>query len=465
MQLRKPSTSSSFKKLWYVLSCAALTILLTQVPGCIKHDDNPMLDLKVIAGNFVSPLSVVEAPDGSHRLFVVDQIGKIWIIDKDGNRLSTPFLDVSSKITSLNPQYDERGLLSLAFHPNFKFNGRFFVFYTAPPVSGAFNNTNRISEFKVVSNNPNRADINSERIILEVNHPQFNHNGGTIAFGPDDFLYISIGDGGNKDDVGPGHVEDWYKVNKGGNGQDVKANLLGNVLRIDIDQNTKGSYGIPSDNPFVGKPGLDEIYAYGFRNPYRFSFDMGPSHNFSFEKSGEHKLFLGDAGQSLYEEVDAVKKGGNYGWNVKEGTHCFSTDNDLQVRPNCPDVDSAGNPLIDPIIELENSENPNGQGISIAVIGGNVYRGHSIPSLDGKYIFGSLSGDEDKATGKLFKANPEGDGLRPFSALSLKSFPNNLGQYLKGFGQDLSGELYVITSGQIGPQGTTGKVYKLVEVR
>ena len=467
MRLKKHQHGkSSTRKIFYSFAVIFLLTIFIQMTGCQKFDqiikgnkDKKQLDLTLIASNFVSPMSVTEAPDESNRLFVVDQIGKIWILDKDGNRSPEPFLDISSKMVSLTPQYDERGLLGLAFHPNFKSNGLFFIFYNAPPRSGGpqpgvpWNSTVRISEFKAMGHT-DKAEVSSERILLEINHPQSNHNGGTIAFGPDGFLYISIGDGGNKDDVGPGHVEDWYKINKGGNGQDVQQNLLGNILRIDVNQSGKLAYGIPTDNPFVNKPGLDEIYAYGFRNPFRFSFDKG----------GSHQLFAGDVGQSLYEEVDLVKKGGNYGWNVKEGTHCFSTDNDLMERASCPSMDSAGNPLIDPVIELINDGNPKGGGIAIAVIGGFVYRGEKIESLEGKYVFGVLSGDDNKPTGKLYKATPDGPGLWPFTAVDLKSFPGNLGQWLKGFGQNEKGELYVITSDLEGPSGTTGKVYKLVEV-
>jgi glucose/arabinose dehydrogenase len=210
--------------------------------------------------------------------------------------------------------YDERGLLGLAFHPDYATNGKFYVFYSAPPGPGGptpdtpWDNMVRVSEFTVYASNSLLTDPNSERVLLEVNHPQFNHNGGTIAFGPDKFLYISIGDGGFMDDNAPDHVEDWYNVNVGGNAQEVSANLLGKILRIDVNGDP---YSVPADNPFVGKPGLDEIYAFGFRNPYRFSFDMG----------GNHDLIVGDAGQVLYEEIDNVLKGGNYGWNVKEGTH------------------------------------------------------------------------------------------------------------------------------------------------
>src|SRR5450432_915170 len=333
---------------------------LILIQSCRKHDNNPppsgSYDLKLIADGFVSPITLVDAPDETKRLFVVDQVGKVWIIKADGTKMPNPFIDVSNKIVSLAPDYDERGLLGLAFHPNFKHNGKFYLFYTAPPLAGGpepgalWDNQTRISEFKVSQGNPNQADMSSERIILEANHPESNHNGGTIAFGPDGFLYISIGDGGNKDDIGPGHVNDWYKVNAGGNGQDVKQNLLGNILRLDVDRrDEQRNYGIPHDNPFVNATGKDEIYAYGFRNPYRFSFDLG----------GDKALYAGDAGQSLYEEIDVVKKGGNYGWNVKEGTHCFNTDNDKTERNSCPVVDSAGNPLIDPVTEVANSANPN----------------------------------------------------------------------------------------------------------
>jgi len=362
-------------------------------------------------------------------------------------------------LVTLNAGYDERGLLGFAFHPNFTSNGRFFVFYSAPPRAGGpqpgtpWNNTIHVSEFKAAAGAA-QVDLSTEKVLLEIDHPQSNHNGGTLAFGPDGYLYISIGDGGNKDDVAPGHVDDWYKVNGGGNGQDVQQNLLGNILRVDIDQPGGGhDYGIPADNPFVSGPGLDEIYAYGFRNPFRFSFDRG----------GDHRLFAGDAGQSLYEEVDVVTKGGNYGWNVKEGTHCFSTADDLKEPGSCPSVDSAGNPLIDPVIELVNTANPKGGGITIAVIGGYVYRGTAVGSLAGKYIFGSLSGDGSAPAGKLYQATPQGPGLWPFTALSLKTFPDNIGQWIKGFGEDAGGEVYVMTSSNLGPSGTTGKLYKLTQ--
>jgi glucose/arabinose dehydrogenase len=230
---------------------------------------------------------------GNRRRVVVEAIGT-----------TVPSPRVSDSATTLgsteSPDTEPSGYVSVAFHPDFFRNGRFFVFYTAPPRAGApagFNNTITIAEFQTQGAQQIQADPSSERIVLRVDHPQSNHNGGTVAFGPDGYLYISIGDGGGRDDEGLGHVEDWYTENAGGNGQDITQNLLGNILRIDVDGGTP--YAIPADNPFVGKAGLDEIYAYGLRNPYRMAFDPG----------GSHSLLSMDAGQELWEEVSLIAKG------------------------------------------------------------------------------------------------------------------------------------------------------------
>lgn len=416
------------------------------------------VDLELIADNLVSPIGVVPVPDNSRRLFIIDQVGKIWIVDANGNRLPMPFIDLSSQMVALQAGFDERGLLGLAFHPDYQSNGRFFVYYNAPPRPGgptpttSWNNLSRISEFRVSAANPNLADMSSQRIILEIDDPQFNHNGGTLVFGPDGYLYISIGDGGGANDVGPGHVDDWYLVNAGGNGQDVEANLFGNILRLDINNNNGAAYGIPPDNPFVNKPGKDEIYAYGLRNPYRMSFDI----------SGSRKLYVGDAGQLLYEEINVVQKGGNYGWNVKEGAHCFNAASPLVTLPNCPGMDALGNPLIDPAIEMNNFRNPAGGITSTTIIGGHVYRGHSIPGFQGKYIFGSFSKNPGVTDAEIFIANPGDELPWTFREITLKGRPDNLGMYLKSFGQDLEGEVYLATSTVAGPTGTTGKIFKLV---
>ena len=445
----------------HLLAVPIVLLILTTV-SCKKDHNNPhpgnsTPDLQQVADGLVSPIALAEPADGTKRLFVVDQVGKIWIIQPDLTKSASPFIDLTSKMVSLSPNYDERGLLGLAFHPDFGNNGKFYVFYSAPPHAGGpepgtpWNNTVRISEFTAAAG-ANTADMSTEKIILEVDHPQSNHNGGTLAFGSDGYLYISIGDGGGADDIGAGHVPDWYTINAGGNGQDIYANLLGDILRIDV--NGGSPYGIPGDNPFVGTSAKQEIYAFGFRNPYRFSFDMG----------GSHQLFVGDAGQSLYEEIDLVTKGGNYGWNVKEGSHCFNTDNDKLERASCPSMDSAGKPLVDPIIELINFANPKGGGVAVTIVGGNVYRGNLLPSYQGRYIFGIFSQDGN-ANAKLYVADGSNSGSWSNSELKLKSFPTDLGMFVKSIGQDRSGEVYVLTSGEAGPQGSSGKVYKLIAVK
>jgi glucose/arabinose dehydrogenase len=418
------------------------------------------IGVRLVADGLTSPIGIVAAPDGSDRLFVIDQIGLIRIVAADGTLISEPFLDLRSKIVPLDSAFDERGLLGLAFHPNYRQNGRFFVYYSAPLRAGApagFDHTSHVSEFSV-SGDPNRADAASERILLQVDEPQFNHNGGTVAFGPDGFLYVSLGDGGGADDVGLGHVEDWYEANAGGNGQDIQQNLLGSILRIDVD--TGDPYGIPADNPFAATPGCadgcDEIFAYGFRNPYRFSFDRG----------GAHQLFAGDAGQELWEEVSTVDKGGNYGWNVKEGTHCFDTENPDVSPPECPDSvgeghPRAGDPLIDPVIEYANHHQPGGLGA--AVVGGFVYRGRTLPQLSGRYVFGDWSREFEEPDGTLFVASPRKRGLWLMQELRIATEPSGrIEHYVLGFGQDPSGEIYVGVSESTGPSGNTGKVFKLV---
>ncbi len=436
--------------LFWVFICL-VTLFLSCKKTITVLDNSVHYGVAQVADNFVAPLLVVEPPDNSKRLFILDQEGTIWVITKDGVKLTTPFIDIKSKMVGLKTEYDERGLLGLAFHPDYKNNGKFYLFYTAPPRSGGpdslhkWDNLTRISEFRANGADPNIADMGSERIILEADHPQLNHDGGTIAFGPDGYLYISIGDGGGKDDVGPGHLEDWYGLNKGGNAQNLYGNLMGKILRIDV--NSGNPYSIPADNPYAGTTARPEIYAFGFRNPYRFSFDM----------AGTHQLIAGDAGQSLYEEINIVLPNYNYGWNVREGTVCFSTDSDLLTRPSCPTLDIEGRPLRDPVIQLKNYANPDGGGIATAIVGGYVYRGTAIKSLEGFYVFGVFSKD-GKPNGKLYYAF---EGLK--GGYDELPFSSELGQYLKGFGQDLSGEIYLTTSMQVGLSGTTGKVYKVVQ--
>lgn len=411
--------------------------------------------LEPTASGLTSPVVLKPAPDDSGRLFVVDQTGVIRILSPDGELLATPFLDLSESIVDLNAGFDERGLLGLAFHPEYDVNQRFFVYYSAPLRAEApqdYDHTSHISEFQASSADPNVADPASERVLLAVDQPQFNHDAGQIAFGPDGYLYIPLGDGGGANDDQSGHVEDWYEVNGGGNGQDVQQNLLGSILRIDVDGGDP--YGIPADNPFAGDPEvLDEIWAYGFRNPFRIAFDVG----------GTNQLFVGDAGQNLWEEVSIVEAGQNYGWNVMEGTHCFSTETPSESLADCPTTGAMGEPLVDPILEYANANQQGG--IGFVVIGGRVYRGTAIPELSGRYVFGDWSASSDSGDGTLFVAapSPSSAAAWEFEEVAVADRPGGrIGEYVLSFGHDVSEEMYVLTTESRGPTGDTGKVYRLV---
>ncbi len=418
-----------------------------------EADVSPYAKLTEAATGLVSPVALTAPNDGSGRIFVVDQVGQIRIIDSSGDLVETPFLDISDQLVELGDTFDERGLLGLAFHPDYATNGRFFVYYSAPLRAGGTGaHTNQVSEFSV-SGDPDVADPTSEEVILEVDNPQSNHNAGAITFGPDGYLYISLGDGGGGGDDDAGHAEDWYDVNGGGNGQDVEDNLLGSVLRIDVDSGDP--YAVPPDNPEVSD-NFPEIWAYGFRNPYRMSFDPG----------GSNELFLADAGQSLYEEASIVQKGGNYGWNVKEGTHCFSAANpgDPDAITNCPDTDPEDDPLIDPVIEFNNQRHPNG-GLGTTIVGGEVYRGSDVPTWVGNYFFGYFTSSHGSADGGLLLGiRPEdGDaGLWEILPIEFTNTPNGrLNAYLMGFGQDQNNNIYLLTTGPEGLSGTDGVVYRL----
>jgi glucose/arabinose dehydrogenase len=394
--------------------------------------------LELIAEGFTSPVLLVEAPDAMGRLYIVDQTGIIYVHTAGGQGTGDVFLDLRDRVRTLMPDYDERGLLGLAFHPDYALNGRFYVFYSTwksetAPVE--WDHTNNISEFTA---NAGVADPDSERILLQVDHPQFNHNGGTLEFGPDGYLYISIGDGGEANDVGVGHLP-------GGNAQSLET-LLGKILRIDV--NGAEPYAVPADNPFATGEGRDEIYAYGFRNPYRFSFD----------REGDRQLFVGDAGQNRWEEVSIVERGMNYGWNIREGSHCFDPNN-ADVEPEtCPDVGARGEPLVPPIVEYQNAAQPGGVGL--VVIGGYVYRGTAIPDLAGDYVFGDFGASFEVASGLLFAARRQDDGTWQMRNLEIAN--GALTEYVRGFGQDASGEIYLLTAGTVAPAGSTGRVYRIV---
>jgi glucose/arabinose dehydrogenase len=432
-----------------LLVALPLAVGLVVGPATAQEDDEraipagPTVGLELVAEGLTAPVSLQVPDDGTQRRFVVDQVGTIRIITPDGTMLNEPFLDVRDRMVEVGPGFTERGLLGLAFHPEFATNGRFFVYYSAPrrPEAPAnWNHTSHVSEFAVSAANPNRADSDSERIIMQVDQPQANHNAGEVAFGPDGLLYIALGDGGGANDVGVGHTPAI------GNGQDP-TNLLGSLLRIDVDGGSP--YVTPADNPFVGTEGRDEIYAYGLRNPYRFTFD------------GDD-LYVADVGQNLFEEVNLVARGGNYGWNVKEATRCFSPATPNDPPGTCPDRGPLfGDPLIDPIIEYRNSR-VLPDGIGIAVIGGHIYRGSVLPQLQGRYVFGDWSTAFDVPDGTLMVARQRPRGLWKLQELKVANRPDGrLGHFVLGFGQDEAGEVYVLTSDSSGPTGANGRVYRL----
>ena len=407
-------------------------------------NSDPTIKLQLVADGFASPVALIQSPDGSGRLFVADQIGIVYALKANG--VKDVFLDLRPSLVDLTPNFDERGLLGLAFHPNYGTNGQFYVYYSAPLRSGGpsgWNHTSHISEFKVSATNPDQADAASERILLQVDQPQFNHNAGQITFGPDGFLYIPLGDGGAGNDVGLGHPAI-------GNGQDTST-LLGSILRINVDGTAP--YSIPADNPFVNGGGRPEIFAWGLRNPFRISFDMG----------GSQELFVGDAGQNQWEEISIVTKGGNFGWNLLEGAHGFNPSSPgTPVAGAPPIVDAAGRPLSGPIIEYKNTA---AGGNGSAAIGGFVYRGTTLPQFQGMYVFGDFSDEAAPASGRLFIAQrPAVAGtLWTFEELTVSNNTSGkINSLIRSFGQDAAGELYVLAADNAGPSGTTGKVFKMV---
>src|SRR5512133_199527 len=282
-----------------------MIMLLTGVGGCgLQTDKMPRVRLELVADGFTSPVALVDPMDASQRLFVVEQTGLIWILS-GGERIQKPFLDIRKKVVELNSFYEERGLLGLAFHPDFAKNGRFYVSYSGRLQDGLspdeWDHTTYISEFTVSDSDPNQADLDSERVLLAMDKPGYNLEAGHIAFGPDGYLYIATGDS----------VRD--PATEAGKFAQDRSSLLGKILRIDVNGTVDSgqNYSIPPDNPFVSGEGMPEIFAYGFRNPYQFSIDVSDY--------GKTRLFVADVGQAKMEEVDIVEPGGNYGWPIREG--------------------------------------------------------------------------------------------------------------------------------------------------
>jgi glucose/arabinose dehydrogenase len=414
-----------------------ITLLAFVLTGCNILGNIPTrVGLELIAEGFTSPVALVTPRDESDRLFVVDQVGMIWILSQ-GKRIEIPFLDLRDRIVELNAFYDERGLLGLAFHPDFATNGRFYVSYSAPLQAGlsssVWDHTTYISEFTVSADDPNQADPASERVLMALHKPGYNYEAGHLAFGPDGYLYIATGDS----------VRD--PASEAGQYAQDPYSLLGKILRIDVNKTGENGepYAIPADNPLVDGSGSPEVFAYGFRNPYRFSFDV-------FDSS-ESRLFVVDVGQAMMEEVNLVMAGGNYGWPIREGNSCFNMRAWNQPLKTCPTED-----LIDPIIAYTH------QGDLSAIIGGTIYRGQVLPSLYEGYVFG----DWGRGNGHLFVAHPPGTGTGLWKIteieVELSDYQTGIGQLI-GIGQDENGELYLLTKDPgMGPVGESGRLYKLI---
>lgn len=435
-----------------VVKLLVIALSVTALTHAVAEDGMPEVELQTVMEGLTSPVMLTSAPN-DERKFVVDRTGYIYVLDAEGNQLEEPFLDISDQLIEFQEAFDERGLLGLAFHPNYQQNGRFYVYYSAPLRDEApndWNHTSVISEFKAAQpdegmrSQSNTTDMSSERVLLEIDQPQFNHNGGSIAFGPDGYLYIALGDGGAADDVALGHPPM-------GHGQDATS-LLGSILRLDIDRGWPG-YAIPQDNPFVGDPrGLDEIYSWGWRNPWRISFD---------HVTGD--LMVATNGQNLWEAVYEASEPGNYGWNILEGTHCFDTQNTNTAPPStfCDTVGPLGHELKLPVIEYPHLRNQGDRAIAgISVIGGYIYRGSAIEGLQGQYVFGDWSQSFSQPEGQLLIAHPTTS--RAEGQLWGLSQVQVLDSYILGFGEDSAGELYVMTTSNTGPTGNTGAVHKIV---
>lgn len=405
--------------------------------GADETDLPEAVRLEPLASGFASPVGIEVTDDGRQR-FVVDQAGQIYLHDEAGLR-DRPLLDVRDRMVDLGGGYSERGLLGMSLHPDFADNGNLYVRYSAPRRQGTprgFSHTFVLSEFRA-DPDARRVDPSTERTILEIPQPQGNHNAGALVFGPDGYLYVATGDGGGAGDTGDGHVADWYDGNSGGNGQDVTRNLLGSILRIDVDETRADRpYGIPDDNPLVDRDGYDEQFAWGFRNPWRMSFADGT-------------LYAADVGQNRYEEVNRVRKGGNYGWNVREGSHCFRDD-------SCPRETPDGERLRDPIVEYSHAEGDGDPG-GVAIIGGYLYRGTAIPGLQGRYVFADW-----QANGRLFVATPSDEGQWPIETVSIANANGDaVGRFVLAFGRGPDDELYVATTDSSGASGESGAIHRL----
>ena len=435
----------------------------------------PQLDVELVADGLVAPVNLTFAPDGSGRRFIVDQTGLVLILTPDGRVLPRPFLDITDRVV-IQSEFDERGLLELAFHPEFGSNGKFYVQYSAQrqgenicvdengavpenPDGCPLQYTRRLAEFRVSPTDPNWVDPGTERTVFETEWPGRKHNGGGLAFGPDRMLYIGLGDAGFVH--GPSGADDPFNVDPDLLFGDLLAqdltSLYGKILRIDVDGGAP--YGIPPDNPFVGADGIpDEIFAWGFRNPYRISFD----------RTGDQAMYVSAPAETLFEATYKVTGAGNYGWASKEGTHCFERTSAFAPPATCSGVGPLGEPIHDPIIEYLNFavDDPRshfpGDGFGRASVGGHIYRGQEIRWLRGRFVQGDFA--LNLLDGQILEAKrmPSGHLWKLRRAFVFDPSDPVRSGFMKGIGEDAVGELYAIT-GNFTPTGLEGRIWKIVD--
>ena len=480
-----PRRAAGLSTRWVLSGAVAILAFTAQVRAQLDPlPDIPRGDIAVqlrpVATGMAAPLYGISPPGDTNRLFVLEQNGLVRVI-QDGNLLPGAALDLQSRVSPpLNPTNanDERGLLGMAFHPGFNDPAspgfRTLYTYTSEATTGnpltfpvpheptqpgeANNYVNVVSEYKMATPTSNVIDPATRRVVFTIGKNAGNHNGGTVAFGRDGYLYLATGDGGNANDRGMAHVEPT------GNAQVITGgNVLGKMLRIDplLPSATPGSpnpvssngqYRIPVDNPFQAAGQVPEIYAYGLRNPYRFSFDR---------LNGD--LILADVGQGNIEEINRIVRGGNYGWAIKEGEFLFVRNPPTGGSTLGPHSPGTPEGLIDPIRgPLGTLQYDHTDGISIT--GGFVYRGTAIPELIGKYVFGDLAiRGGPRVDGRLFYADLEDGTIHEFLLPQFPGdqLPNQL--TVHGFGEDGNGELYAMVT-NTPPNGTGGIVYQFVAV-
>lgn len=432
----------------------AATISFWSLFNCAAAQD---FALEVVAEGLTAPVHMEEAPDG--RKLIVQQDGVVRVVHADGKVAAENFFDLRPRMLALEKNFEERGLLGFTLHPDFARNGRVYASYSAPlrPAAPAsWNYTRRISEFSARPGDLSHIDIASERVLLEIDWPSRKHNGGALAFGPDGYLYIGLGDSGASHGIGKQVIWEAFNVPAEALTWDHLAqdreSLYGKVLRIDVNRGFPG-YAIPVDNPFVNGPGRDEIWVWGLRNPYRIAFD-----------GDRGEFYVTAVAETLWEAVYRVRGPANYGWPLREGTHCVDRLQPRQPPQSCADHDAYGSRIELPVVEYANMQTSHPDtklgitGMGTAVTGAHRYRGTAVPALAGKLIVSDWSLDFRKPSGQLFVAEPtEQVGVlwEYRKAMQLES-------RIVGLAEDRAGEIYVLTNETFGPYGETGKMLKLV---